>query len=83
MTIQTLRNKLADKKIKWIDSSKERADDDSRFKPDDVDGVNCTLVYIPSTSELHLDDGKEVVVIVMSPKQYEKLFNEYGYKTNP
>ena len=77
MTIRTLRHKLANKKIIWVQSSS--ADADSRFMPETKDGINNTLVYIPKFGMLHVDNGSTVTTIQMSERQYKNLFGQYGY----
>lgn len=82
MTIRTLRKKLTDKQINWVDSSVTTADDDGRFIPKEKNGTNYTLMYIPKYGMLQIDNGvQDVIKIPMSEKQYRTLFDKHGYKT--
>lgn len=80
MNIKTLRQKLTDGRIIWVTSA--NADGNGRFIPENNDGVNHTLVYIPKVGMLHVDSGdNEVAKVKMSEKQYRNLFAKHGYKT--
>ena len=76
MTIQTLRRKLANKEIIWVDNSEIK---EQRYLPGDIDGKNHTIILLVHQNMCRVDNGKEFHDLLMTMRQNDNLYEQFGF----